>query len=394
MENSFSSFDFCTIVCYSFLNCFRCRIQGFRKIDSDKWEFAHEAFQRGKKLLLRTIQRRKSPQSSQQIASYVAPSNEAGKSVLEGEVERLRKEKSALMQEVVELQQQQRGTVHLVEAVNKRLQSTEQKQKQMVSFFAKMVQKPSFIARLKQKVEQKEIGSSRAPRKFVTQQPHEASEPDRSMEGQLVKYTPGVRNLTIPSGGPDLNPFHAEQGMAGNLILDEESVPFQPDGVVPDDLLLSDEITAMQVFGNDKAGEGASSTRPDDPLFKGKGTLSSHQEIGFGPEYYASFPEDLMNDKNFPELSSTGMETMIKQEDIWNTGLHASAAMSSGANVMFDTPVSYDVPEPGVTSGMFDIWDLGSLQVGGGSGIDKWPAYESPFDQPENQDSQPTDDKI
>ncbi|OMP06126.1 hypothetical protein CCACVL1_01701 [Corchorus capsularis] len=81
--------------------------QGFRKIDTDKWEFANEAFQRGKKQhLLKNIQRRKSPRS-QQVGSYLGTSTEAGRSELEGEVEKLTKEKSMLIQEVVELQQQQ-----------------------------------------------------------------------------------------------------------------------------------------------------------------------------------------------------------------------------------------------------------------------------------------------
>ncbi|EXB37774.1 hypothetical protein L484_013814 [Morus notabilis] len=293
------------------------------------------------------------------------------------------------MEEVVELQQQQRGTVHLVESVNKRLQSVEQKQKQMVSFFTKMVQNPSFIAKLKQKVEQKEIGSSRARRKFVTHQQHEASEPDSSMEGRLVKYSPGLRNLTIPSGCPDLNPFLTEQGMAGNPVLNKENMPFQSEVVAPDDLLLPDDITAMQVFGKNLAGEGASSMLTEDPLFKGKGILSLQQEVG--PEYYVSFPKDFM-EKSFPELFSTGMETTSKQEDIWNMGLDAAGGgMSSGGNEMLDSPATYEALELGMMSGMFDLWDLGSLQVEGGSGINKWPADEALFDQPASQAGQPKD---
>ncbi|PON52953.1 Heat shock transcription factor [Trema orientale] len=363
---------------------------GFRKIDTDKWEFANEAFQRGKKHLLKSIQRRKAPQS-QQMASYIGPSTEAGKSGLEGEVERLRKEKSTLMQEVVKLQQQQRGTVHLMEVVNKRIQSAEQRQKQMVSFFAKMLQNLSFIARLKQKEQQKEIGSSRVRRKRVTQQQHEIGEPDSSMEAQLVKYSPGWRNLGIPSAGPDVNPFPTEQGMAGNLVIDEENMPFQSQDFTSDKLTLSDEITAMQEFYRtaDQAGGGASSMQTEDPLFKGKGILSPQQELN--PEYYVSFPEDLIKEKSFPELSSTGMESIIKQDDMWSMGLDASVGMSSGGNELLDTPVTYEMPELGMISGLLDIWDLGSLQVGG-SEVHKWSADESPFNEPESQASQPKDD--
>ncbi|XP_060967644.1 heat stress transcription factor A-3 [Cannabis sativa] len=357
---------------------------GFRKIDTDKWEFANEAFQRGKKHLLKSIQRRKSHQSQQQIGSYIGPSSEAGKSGLEDEVEKLRNEKSTLMQEVVELQQQQRGTVHFMEAVNKRIQSAEQRQKQMVSFFSKMLQNPSFIGRLKQKEPQKEISSSRTQRKFVTQKQHQIGEPDSSMEGKLVKYSPGWRDLGMPLEGRDLNPFHMEQGIGENA----ENLPFQFEDFIPDELILSDDITAMQGLSEmpDQIGEGAaSSMQTGDHFFKGKGILSPKQELN--PDYYVSFPEDLMKEKSFPELSSTGMESIIKQEDIWSMGLDTGAGMSSGgSDLLLATPVSYEMPELPL-----DIWDLGSLQVGG-SELNKWSsADETPYIDPHSQSSQPKD---
>lgn len=331
---------------------------------------------------MKSIQRRKSPQS-QQIASFIGPSTEAGKSGLESDVERLRKEKSTLMQEVVELQQQQCGTINLMEVVNKRIQSAEQRQKQMVSFFAKMLQNQSFIDGLKQKDKQKEIGSSRVRRKFVTR---EICEPDSSMEGQLVKYSPDWRGLGMPSGWPDLDPFPTEQGMAGNLVLDEENVPFQTEDFTSDKLILSDEITAMQEFSKplDQGGEGSSSIQTEDPFFKGKGILSPQQELN--PEYYVSFPKDLMKEKTFLELSSTGMESIINQEDIWSMGLDASAGMSTGGNELLDPPVNYEMPDMGMIS---DTWYLGSSQLGGGSEVHKWSADESSFNEPEKQASQP-----
>ncbi|KAM6592954.1 hypothetical protein CsatA_000657 [Cannabis sativa] len=361
---------------------------GFRKIDTDKWEFANEAFQRGKKHLLKSIQRRKSHQSQQQIGSYIGSSSEAGKSGLEDEVEKLRNEKSTLMQEVVELQQQQRGTVHFMEAVNKRIQSAEQRQKQMVSFFSKMLQNPSFIGRLKQKEPQKEISSSRTQRKFVTQKQHQIGEPDSSMEGKLVKYSPGWRDLGMPLEGRDLNPFRMEQGIGENLVLDDENLSFQFEDFIPDKLILSDDITAMQGFSEmpDQIEEGAaSSMQTEDHFFKGKGILSPKQELN--PDYYVSFPEDLMKEKSFPELSSTGMESIIKQEDIWSMGLDTSAGMSNGgSDLLLATPVSYEMPELPL-----DIWDLGSLQVGG-SELNKWSsADETPFIDPHSQSSQPKD---
>ncbi|XP_050115549.1 heat stress transcription factor A-3-like isoform X3 [Malus sylvestris] len=307
---------------------------GFRKVDPDKWEFANEAFQRGQRHLLKRIQRRKSPQSLQ-----IGASAEEGKSGVEGEIETLQKERSVLMQELVELQQQHRGTVNHMKVVNQRLQSAEQRQKQMFSFLAKMLQNPAFIARLQIKTR----------RKFVKHQQHE-----------LV--------------------------MTGKLGLGSVSTPFK----FADPAL--DELAATQGFLKtpEQEGEGASSMATEDPFFKGKSVLSPQQEAN--PERYVSFQEDLANERTFPELFSPGMESMIKQEDIWSMGFAVSAGMSSSSHELWGNPVNYDVPEMGVTGGLLDVWDIGPLQEAGGSGIDKWPAHDSAFDEPESSAGQPKED--
>ncbi|KAF3441719.1 hypothetical protein FNV43_RR15634 [Rhamnella rubrinervis] len=318
--------------------------QGFRKIDTDKWEFANEAFQRGRRDLLKNIQRRKSTQSLQ-IASYTRPSTEAGKYGLEGEVEGLRKEKSLLMQEVAELQQQQQGTVQHMELVNNRLRSAEQRQNQMISFMGKLLQNPSFVARLKQKAEHRNIGSSRVPRKFVKQHQHGMGKSDSSMEGQLVKYYPG---------GTDFNPVPVElssdcysQGMSGLLGIGAESKPFQFENAESEKLNVSDELAVMRGLGDAPMHEeeGASSMQIQDPIFKGKGVLKPQQEVN--PEYHVSFPDDMVKEKSFPELSSSGFESIIKQEGIWSMGFDARVGMSSSGNELWGDPVSYEEPEMG-----------------------------------------------
>ena len=331
---------------------------------------------------MKNIQRRRSTQS-QQTASYLGPFTD-GKSGLESEVERLRREKSSLMQEVFELQHQQRGTARLMEGVNKRLQSAEQKQKQMVSFFSKMVQNPSFIAKLKQKVEQKNIGSPRTRKKFITQQPSGVTDPDPSFKGQLVKYGSGLENFNMLSD--------MDEGMVGKLVFDELNTQYQSEDVVSDELIVSDEIVALQGFTTDQVGGGASRIGAGDPLFKGKGVMSPQQEVNFGlnPEYYVCFPEDPTKEMTFPELSSTGMESIIKQENTWNTSFDSSAGMSSGGNEFLDTQVGYETPELGMMPGMLDFWDFDSSQVVGGSEHEKWTTDVSPFGHnPENQASPP-----
>ncbi|KAK3003326.1 hypothetical protein RJ639_020155 [Escallonia herrerae] len=169
---------------------------GFRKIDADRWEFANEGFLRGKRHLLKNIQRRKSPQS-QQAGSCSGSSNEAGNPALEYELETLRKERSLIQQEVVQLQQQQCGTAQHMKAVNDKLEAAEHRQKQMVSFLAKAFQKPELFGRLQQK-EQQHIASPKTVRKFLKHQQHQPGKSEMPVEGEVVKYHSDLENLAKP----------------------------------------------------------------------------------------------------------------------------------------------------------------------------------------------------
>ena len=368
-------------------------IQGFRKIDTDRWEFANEAFQRGKRHLLKNIQRRKSHQS-QQIGVHTGPSTEAGRSGLDSEIESLKKERSTMMQEVVELQQQHRGTMHHMEAVNERLQSAEQRQQQMISFLTKMLRNPAFLDLLKQKKEQRKIDSPRVRRKFVKQHQHEIGKADSSMDGQIVKYQP---DWGLPLG-LDLNPpvEHSQDYLSPGMVttleemgLGAESIPFQFENVESVELSMSDEFAVLQGFAKtpEQVGEGSSRFRTD--KLKGKNVINPPEEDN--TEYLVSYPEEIMEEKAFSQLSP-GIESIIKPEEIWSMGFDASTVMPSSHSELWGTPINYEVPELEVTSGLSDIWDLGSSQVAGGLGIDKWTADESSFGEPLSQDDQPKDD--
>ncbi|KAK8600435.1 hypothetical protein V6N13_059784 [Hibiscus sabdariffa] len=357
---------------------------GFRKIDTDKWEFANEAFQRGQRHLLKNIQRRKSPQS-QQVGNSLRPSTEVGRSGVEGEIERLRKEKSMLMQEVLELQQEQQGTTLHVEVVNKRLQSAEQRQRQMVSFLAKLLQSPAFLARLRQKKERGEIGSPRVQRKFLKHQPVEQIDSETPAEGHIVKYNrPDQRNTFISSSSPDINPISVEQspdhlskGAAG-IDLGVEGFPFPIDY----DVVASDELaTAHGFLGTPElVGEGTSDIGIKD--LKGKNVIGLEQVLN--PGYFISSPEDLVKQKNTPEFSSPITESVSKQ-DVWSMDFDATAGMPSSSNELWGNLETYDILELGVTGGLSDVWDLGFLQAAEDSGTDKGPAAGFPFDNPNTQ---------
>ncbi|XP_030452603.1 heat shock factor protein HSF30-like [Syzygium oleosum] len=136
---------------------------GFRKVDPDRWEFANEGFLGGQKHLLKTIKRRRNVLQNQQQHGEAA-CVELGQFGLEGELERLRWDRNLLMSEIVKLKQQQQHSRDLIAAMEDRLQRTEKKQQQMLTFLAKALNNPSFIQNLAQRKELQSLGIGRKRR--------------------------------------------------------------------------------------------------------------------------------------------------------------------------------------------------------------------------------------
>ncbi|KAF2303903.1 hypothetical protein GH714_024466 [Hevea brasiliensis] len=103
---------------------------GFRKVDPDRWEFANEWFRRGQKQLLKNIVRRKQSKGSCTQAKIEDFDNEE------------------LVMEIARLKQEQRVLEKELEGMNKRLEATERRPQQMMSFLYKVVQDPDFFPRM------------------------------------------------------------------------------------------------------------------------------------------------------------------------------------------------------------------------------------------------------
>ncbi|KAG7554003.1 Winged helix DNA-binding domain superfamily [Arabidopsis suecica] len=263
---------------------------GFRKIDTDKWEFANEAFLRGKKHLLKNIHRRRSPQSNQTCCSSTSQSQGSPTEVGE-EIEKLRKERRALMEEMVELQQQSRGTARHVDTVNQRLKAAEQRQKQLLSFLAKLFQNPGFLERLKNLKGREKggaLGLEKARKKFIKhQQPQ-----DSPTGGEMVKYeADDWERLLMYDEETETTPLSSHQGMT-------------------------------------------SSIGGTDP--KGKNLMNPSEEEMIKPDYLMSFPSP---------------EGLIKQEETtWSMGFDTTIPSFSNTDVWGNTMDYNDVSEFGLVA--------------------------------------------
>lgn len=178
-------------------------IQGFRKIDTDHWQFANEAFIKGQKHLLKNIIRRKQTQnpvqkksSEQKDVDPTLQSKEDKRIALWKEVEILKTDKNALTQELKKLRQHQQTSQSKLLILREQLKGMEKNQQQMLSFIVMAMQSPEFMVQFFQPKENSwrmaETGKSKLSE--VT----DDCEPTPS-DGMIVRYQPPKDGLAEPA---------------------------------------------------------------------------------------------------------------------------------------------------------------------------------------------------
>ena len=126
-------------------------MQGFRKIDSDRWEFANEEFLGGQRHLLKNIKRRRNMGSQNHPACCLELSHFGH----ETELQRLKRDHNNLMMEILKLRHQQQSSRAQLVEMEERMQRTERTQRQTMAFLAKATKNPEFIQQLLNRREQR-----------------------------------------------------------------------------------------------------------------------------------------------------------------------------------------------------------------------------------------------
>lgn len=218
-------------------------IYGFRKI-GDRWEFANEGFIKDQKHLMNNIKRRKPSQAPTQKTHQHDPvetqvsSDDVDYTTLQKEVEILKTDKSALMQELIKLRERHESSQNLLVLLRERLQGMENNQQQLLSFLVMVMQSPGLLVQLLQSkentwrmAEARKIVLNEDDSVIVRYQPLPGGTPSPTMEEEEDKTVkPDISfdmvkdffmNFNFPSSSPlDESFLSSENG--GSIVPSDE----------------------------------------------------------------------------------------------------------------------------------------------------------------------------
>ncbi|PWA55090.1 Heat shock factor (HSF)-type, DNA-binding [Artemisia annua] len=305
---------------------------GFRKVNPDRWEYANEGFLRGQKHLLETIVLRKPAsghtQQTQLQTSSVGACVEVGKFGLEEEIERLKRDKNVLMQELVRLRQQQQTTDKQMQLMAQRLQDMEQTQQQMMSFLAKAVNNPSFLSHFVQhKNETTKLIKEGCKKRRLKQNGVVSIGHNESPHSQIVKYQPMI---TLGNSSPALETFSEGSGpgvtVQGQLFLPEVTGDQFPPLEANSDVVATSPLADGQEFSYIPDDVDMVSNDP----FIGPNMVPSHIEVvatsplADGQEFsYIPDDVDMVPNDAFigPCMVPSDIESFLFNDEDWNSNL-------------------------------------------------------------------------
>ncbi|KAL3830692.1 hypothetical protein ACJIZ3_019494 [Penstemon smallii] len=248
-------------------------IYGFRKIDTDRWEFGNEAFIKGQRHLLKNITRRKQLQtlvqnkpSQQKDANTLLPSEEDKRIALWKEVENLKAGKNALTQELKKLRQHQQNSQDKLLLLREQLKGMEKNQQQMLSFIVMAMQRPEFLMQFLQPKE----NNWRVSENGNSNKLNEVTEDLESSQsgGMIVRYQPQKDEESSKS--EDLMGLDLSSDEMRDLLMDidfliesgdeslhsmEDHGQFIAPNVPENDAMLEELLSASPVIENEQFAE-------------------------------------------------------------------------------------------------------------------------------------------
>ncbi|KAK3161077.1 hypothetical protein QOZ80_1BG0071510 [Eleusine coracana subsp. coracana] len=195
-------------------------IYGFRKVNPDRWEFAHESFLLGQKHLLKNIKRRRPskhhPESQPRTGSSVClgqqPENIHA-------VQSLKRDRTSLMAELAMLKQRYSRCKTLLVAMEERIRDNERKQQLIIAFFAKVLTNPEFVQRLLlNRARNRELcGTAKRPRLMASEEQNHVDVP---LENGLEAAASATTESDIVSEGSS-----SDGSVPGTAAVKHEAVP-------------------------------------------------------------------------------------------------------------------------------------------------------------------------
>ncbi|GFY83952.1 heat shock factor 3 [Actinidia rufa] len=195
---------------------------------------------------------------------------ELGKFGIDEDVERLKRDKNVLMQELFRLKQLQQATDHQLQTVGQRVQVMEQRQQHMMTFLAKAMKSPGFLAQLVQQQNEsnRRISGVNKKRRLPSQEEESNSickHGAASADGKIVKYKPlmneaaksMLRQILKMNASPRFEPpinspigFFLDDLSSPSRVLDRDSSASRVSGVTLSEVLpISSECYSSIDFG-------------------------------------------------------------------------------------------------------------------------------------------------
>ncbi|KAH0456841.1 hypothetical protein IEQ34_014748 [Dendrobium chrysotoxum] len=291
---------------------------GFRKIDPDRWEFANEGFLRGHKPLLTYINRRKSSHAHSQHHSL--PQNasfrscdEVGKFGLDAYIERLKRDKNVLMQELGGLRQRQQATDALLQSLTAHAQEMEQRQHQMMSFLSKAMHSPGLLAQLVQrKRSNNDISGSNKKQRLPNQRDFERE--IATSAGQRIKHQHNLQ--TEATKAMLMQILTSDKSSMSDSFNKPESIAQLGNFYLPIDVLDTNRISSNSSSGISFLGIPLSAGMPDVPASYGIPVVCSSSAVS---EVYSS--------RNMTDKNQTFLSVAPEQIPQAVTGFQESAQM-------------------------------------------------------------------